>query len=177
MTDAPPKTLVGRLATLRPALDSELVQLAEALATDPEASPWLGTDPSTMLAWFRDAEVNAFVIDSQGVAAGVIVFEEETDPDYRAASIDIGLVSGAVGRGLGTDALLTLLRYLFADRGHHRVTIDPAVANTRAIRAYEKVGFKPVGVMRQYERGPDGTWHDNLLMDLLKQELMPTDGP
>jgi L-amino acid N-acyltransferase YncA len=40
-----------------------------------------------------------------------------------------------------------------------------------AIRAYEKVGFRRVGVMRSYERGPDGSWHDNLLMDLLAGEL------
>ena len=51
------------------------------------------------------------------------------------------------------------------------MTIDPAAANTRAIRAYEKIGFRPVGVMRQYERAPDGTWRDGLLMDLLAGEL------
>ena len=34
--------------------------------------------------------------------------------------------------------------------------IDPAAANSRAIRCYGKVGFRPVGLMRQYERGPDG---------------------
>jgi len=28
-----------------------------------------------------------------------------------------------------------------------------------------------VGRMRQYERGPDGTWHDCLLMDMLAEEL------
>jgi aminoglycoside 6'-N-acetyltransferase len=28
-----------------------------------------------------------------------------------------------------------------------------------------------VGVMRAYERGDDGTWHDGLLMDLLAGEL------
>ena len=53
----------------------------------------------------------------------------------------------------------------------HRITIDPAAANTAAIRAYEKVGFRPVGVMRSYERGPDGTWHDGLLMELLAGEV------
>ena len=41
----------------------------------------------------------------------------------------------------------------------------------RAIRAYGKVGFRPVGAMRRYERGPDGTFHDGLLMDLLADEL------
>ena len=48
---------------------------------------------------------------------------------------------------------------------------DPAAANHRAIRCYEKVGFRRVGVLRQYERGPDGRFHDGLLMDLLRPEL------
>ena len=49
--------------------------------------------------------------------------------------------------------------------------IDPAAANERAIRAYAKVGFKPAGVLRRSWRGPDGTWEDQLLMDLLADEL------
>jgi len=58
-------------------------------------------------------------------------------------------------------------------RGHHRLTIDPAADNLAAIRAYEKVGFRTVGVMREYWRAPDGTWHDGLLMDLPAAELGP----
>jgi aminoglycoside 6'-N-acetyltransferase len=57
-------------------------------------------------------------------------------------------------------------------RGHHRFTIDPAIANGRAIAAYAKLGFRPVGTMRSYERGNDGSWHDSLLMDLLGDELV-----
>ena len=55
------------------------------------------------------------------------------------------------------------------DRGHHRITIDPAVDNAQAIRAYdEKAGFRPVGVMRAYERNmTTGEWHDGLLMELV----------
>lgn len=75
------------------------------------------------------------------------------------------------GQGFGPEAIRVLARHLLAVRGHHRLTIDPAADNTRAIKAYERVGFKPVGVMRQYERGPDGTWHDGLLMELLADEL------
>jgi aminoglycoside 6'-N-acetyltransferase len=75
------------------------------------------------------------------------------------------------GRGIGTDAVRTMARYLIEVRGHHRLTIDPAAANARAIHVYEKVGFRPVGVMRRYERGQDGTFHDGLLMDLLADEL------
>ena len=51
------------------------------------------------------------------------------------------------------------------------VTIDPAAQNTRAIRAYERVGFRPVGVMRLYERSPGGTWRDALLLDLLAADF------
>ncbi len=65
-----------------------------------------------------------------------------------------------------------LARYLVNDRGHHRLVIDPAADNEPAIRCYAAVGFRPVGIMRRYERDPDGVgWHDGLLMDLLAEEL------
>ena len=96
---------------------------------------------------------------------------EEDDPEYRHAGIDIALHPAWHGRGLGPDAIRTVARHLLAERGHHRLTIDPAAANAVAIRSYERVGFRPVGVMREYERGDDGTWHDGLLMDLLAGEL------
>jgi aminoglycoside 6'-N-acetyltransferase len=63
-------------------------------------------------------------------------------------------------------------RHLIRDDRHHRLVVDPAVDKVAAIRAYTKVGFRPGGVMRQYERGRDGTWHDGLLMDLLADELI-----
>jgi len=64
-----------------------------------------------------------------------------------------------------------IARLLIDERGHHRITIDPAADNAAAIRAYEKAGFKPVGVMRQYERDTGGEgWHDGLLMELLADE-------
>jgi len=72
---------------------------------------------------------------------------------------------------VGREALRAAIRH-FIGRGHHRFTIDPAAENARAIRTYAAVGFKPVGVLRSYERGPDGTYHDNLLMDLLADEFV-----
>ena len=32
------------------------------------------------------------------------------------------------------------------------------------------IGFTPVGVMRNYERGGDGTWHDGVLMEMLAED-------
>jgi aminoglycoside 6'-N-acetyltransferase len=38
---------------------------------------------------------------------------------------------------------------------------------TRRTSSPENTGFKPVGLMREYWRDPDGVWRDGLLMDLL----------
>ena len=114
-----------------------------------------------------------FVIEAGGEVVGAIQYHEEDDPMYRHAGMDIFLATAHHGRGLGAEAIRVLARHLFEGRGHHRLTIDPAADNAAAIRAYEKVGFRPVGVMRRYERGPDGVWHDGLLMDMLREDLRP----
>jgi aminoglycoside 6'-N-acetyltransferase len=105
-----------------------------------------------------------------GAVRGWLLCSEERDPDYRHVGFDIMLAAEVQGRGYGPEALRVAIRH-FAARGHHRFTIDPAAHNERAIRAYASVGFRPVGLMRRYERGADGTWHDGLLMDLLADEL------
>lgn len=118
-----------------------------------------------------EGDDQAFVIENDGVVIGSIQFAEENEPDYRHAGIDLFLTTDAQGKGLGPDAIRTVARYLIDVRGHHRLTIDPSAGNERAIRAYSKLGFRPVGLMRRYERGADGTFHDGLLMDMLADEL------
>lgn len=119
-----------------------------------------------------DADTTVWTIEVGGAVAGSIQAAEEADPDYRHAGIDLFVGHAFQGRGLGSDAIRTVARWLFEARGHHRLTIDPAAANERAVRAYAAVGFRPVGIMRRYERGPDGAFHDGLLMDLLRDELI-----
>ncbi|HEX4491636.1 MAG TPA: GNAT family protein, partial [Acidimicrobiia bacterium] len=103
---------------------------------------------------------------------GYLQVSEEDSAQYRFAGIDLALRDDAQGRGLGSDAVRTIARFLLETRRHHRLTIDPALANARAIRCYEKVGFARVGVLREYERGTDGTWHDGLLMELFARDLV-----
>ena len=97
-------------------------------------------------------------------------FLEENELDFRRAGIDLFLAERHQGKGLGTDAVQTLARYLIEERGHHRLTTDSA---PRRSASYEKVGFRPVGLMREYWRSPDRTWRDGLLMDLLAREFDP----
>jgi aminoglycoside 6'-N-acetyltransferase len=118
-----------------------------------------------------EPESTRLVIEVDGVVAGMVQYGEELEPKYRHASIDIFLDPAFHGRGLGTEAVRRVVRHLIDERGHHRITIDPAVDNAAAIRAYEKAGFRPVGILRASERDVGGEgWHDSLLMDLLAGE-------
>ena len=104
--------------------------------------------------------------------AGWLACEENTDPMYLYVGLDIFLTTRLHGQGLGREALrLAIAHYL--ERGHHRFTIDPAAAQRARDPHLLGVGFKPVGRMRDYELGADGTWHDGLLMDLLASSSCP----
>ena len=103
-----------------------------------------------------EPESTRLTIEVGGVIVGLIQFSEEITPKYRHASIDLFLDPALHGRGLGSEAVSSVVRHLIDDCGHHRITIDPAVANTAAVRSYEKVGFKRVGIMRQHERDVGG---------------------
>jgi aminoglycoside 6'-N-acetyltransferase len=140
----------------------------------PEVARWWDEPPDDFPG-SDDSDSTRLVIEVDGAIAGLIQFGEEEEPKYRHAAIDIFLDPSFHGRGIGTEAVRRVARHLIDERGHHRITIDPAADNVAAIRAYEKVGFKPVGVMREYERDQDGAgWHDGLLMELLARDF--TDG-
>jgi aminoglycoside 6'-N-acetyltransferase len=164
-------TLRGEHVVLREATAGDVPHLAEILRT-PEVARWWGARVEEDLhGALEDADTTLWVVRHGDDDIGLVQAWEETDPMYRHAGIDISLHPDWHGRGLGTDTVRTVARHLIEDRGHHRITIDPAAGNAHAIRTYERVGFRPVGVLRQYERGLDGTWHDGLLMEMLAAEL------
>jgi aminoglycoside 6'-N-acetyltransferase len=151
---------------LRPLAVDDAPELRRIRATDAVARWWEPPEDDFPLA--DDPDVTRWTIEVDGAVAGMVQFDEEPDPKYRHASIDLFLDPSLHGRGIGTEVVRRVVRYLFQERGHHRITIDPAADNTAAIRAYEKAGFRRVGVMRSYERDVDGRgWHDGLLMELL----------
>lgn len=165
--------LRGERIRLRTAEEADLDALV-AIRRSPEVfERWRGGDiEAEVLSDLRSSELKVMsILDEDGTVVGAIQWHEVSEPDYRHAGIDIYLDPASHGRGLCTDALRTLARYLFDELEHHRITIDPAVDNEAAIRCYTRAGFREVGVMRQYERGLDGTWHDCLLMELLATDL------
>jgi aminoglycoside 6'-N-acetyltransferase len=175
----PPVTLRGPRVTLRAGRPDDEPAL-QAVFDAPEVARWWpsdGPDHVRDKLENRDPGVTVWLIEMNGRVVGLIQAYEETDPQYRHAGIDLSLHPDAHGQGIGPEAIRVLARHLF-DHGHHRIVIDPNAANARAIRAYEKVGFRRVGVMRRYEwDATQQAWTDGVLMDLLPEELTeePTD--
>ena len=172
MAMAPLPVLRGDRVTLRPVRDEDAGALL-ALLTEPAVARWWQVwDADRVREMMADREEPALAIEAGGELVGLLLVGEETFPMYRHASLDIAIATAHQGKGLGPEALRLAIVHLIEERRHHRFTIDPAAANERAIRAYSRLGFKPVGVMRRYERHADGEWHDGLLMDLLADELL-----
>lgn len=158
--------MTSSVIVLRALVATDAPELRRIRAT-PEVARWWGP-PEDDFPLGDEDEVTRMTVEVDGVVAGMVQFGEEVDPKYRHASIDLFLDPALHGRGIGTEVVRRVARLLIDERGHHRITIDPAADNAAAIRAYEKVGFRPVGVMRRYERDVEGDgWHDGLLMELL----------
>ncbi|MGB9756957.1 MAG: GNAT family N-acetyltransferase [Candidatus Bipolaricaulaceae bacterium] len=93
--------------------------------------------------------------------------------DLKNRTAVLGIVIGEKGfwgKGYGREAIRVLLRYAFFEIGLHRVELETFAFNERALRCYEAVGFKRVGVRREaFFR--EGAFHDVILMDLLAEEF------
>ena len=78
------------------------------------------------------------------------------EPEYR-------------GKGYGTDALHLMLRFAFHELNLFRVGLDVIAGNTRAVRTYEKLGFRREGCMRGAVLR-DGIRTDRITMGILRDE-------
>ena len=152
------------------------VTLTPLAAGDAEALRAIRREPAVAHWWdelepdfpFEEPESTRFTIRHDGEIAGMVQYGEELEPKYRSASIDIFVAPAHQGQGVCTEAVRQVVDHLIRERGHHRITIDPAASNEAAIRCYSKAGFTPVGVMRLAERDADGRgWHDSLMMELV----------
>ncbi len=169
--------ITGSRVRLRPAAVTDAARFEEILSHPDVARWWADAEEpvAAQVSYLLDPDegTTTYAIEHDDVVVGIELAFEEADPQYRHAGIDIAVHPDFQGHGLGSDAIRALAEHLFTVRGHHRVVIDPAADNKAAIKLYRALGFRPVGTMRSYERGPDGSWHDGLLMDLLAEDLVP----
>ena len=89
------------------------------------------------------SHVDAYIVEADREPVGYLqAYIEEAVPSV--GSLDMFLVPSARDRGLGADAAATLARWLVDAGNVQRLTVDPYLSNTRAIRAWTKAGFQPV---------------------------------
>ncbi len=171
--------LQGERVTLRPFKYSDLPVMREWFRDPATARTW-GRDPmvaddafeADLAGRFRMYDRSGYyaIDDEHGEFVGRIDYEH-LDPVDRTVELMIMLGDPATrGRGLGGDALRTLIRHLFTDRQVERVWLTVLAWNSVAIRAYEKIGFVRECVRRE-DVWIDGAWHDQLVMGLLRREF------
>lgn len=149
------------LVTLRPMTESDLGLLHRWLNRPHVVEWWGGERPSvdqvrahylprvlaqecvTPYIGLLDGRPFAFAQSYVALGAGGGWWADETDPGVRGIDQAIG-EPDLVGRGLGTQLVRALLARLFTDPAVTRVQTDPAPSNGKAIRCYEKAGFRRV---------------------------------
>jgi RimJ/RimL family protein N-acetyltransferase len=160
---------------LRPITEDDLPDYVRWL-NDPQVTQWLLRDPGMTLEqereWFAHISASdyphvmrAIEVDGRHVGGcGLIVHDAHT----ANFGIHIGEKS-YWGTGCGAAATRDMLRIGFEERGLHRIYLETWTHNTRAIRCYEKCGFRHEGVRRQsHLKG--GKWVDAVMMAILREE-------
>ena len=164
--------LSGDRVLLRAMTEDDVARVAKMNAVPEVARWWPPREPDYIGAKLTRADLACWVVELDRELVGFVQAYEENNPEFRHAGLDLFLHPKAQGRGLGQDVVRTVCRHLIEDRGHHRIVIDPAEANSRAIRCYEAVGFRRVGVLRRYWWDhAEQSWADGLLLDLLADDL------
>jgi RimJ/RimL family protein N-acetyltransferase len=80
------------------------------------------------------------------------------------------------GKGYGTDVMNVLLRFAFTEINLRRVSLGVFEYNPRAIRSYEKAGFRHEGRLRRLLNREGRRW-DNLFMGILREEWLELNIP
>lgn len=145
-------------------LDENRVHLLASWLRRPHVAEWWGTadtaealrddylvnpgDPPLVRGYIAtlDGRPLGFIQSYVVKGAGGGWWEDETDPGARG--IDQFLAEASdLGKGLGTLMVRTFVERLFADPAVTKVQTDPDPRNARAIRSYEKAGFRRLRVV------------------------------
>lgn len=173
MTTAQP-VLRGPLVTLRDPREADVEPLA-AILQEPEVSIWwVGYDADRVRREFIEHPESTRIIEVGERPAGVLVVLRGEDPEYPTTVMHIFLSTAFRGRRIGEESLALAIRHEFG-AGITRITLDPNVKNEGAIRSYERLGFRRIGILRDYQRRPGGTLDDALFLDLTRSDF--PDGP
>jgi RimJ/RimL family protein N-acetyltransferase len=178
----------GKLVRLRPIEKSDLRQFVQWFG-DPEFRWYVAMyNPISMdqeERWFEQSSASP---DTQpwAIEAPVVEADRSADSekweligscgfhtiDWRNRSGEVGIMIGPKNywdRGYGTDAMRTLVSWGFDNLNLNRIHLRVYADNARAIRSYEKVGFKLEGRLRE-DDFREGQYRDSVIMAILQRE-------
>jgi len=170
--------MVGDTVYLRP-LEIEDIESFILWLNDEEVRQYLMR--SSPLNKIREKEfVEELYKDYREIVLGIVLKENDQligNINLQRISIphrqaELGVFIGDKSywsKGYGTDALLLMLKYGFDQINLHRIYLTVLSFNPRAIRAYEKVGFRREGILREHIYR-NGQYHDVYFMGILKNE-------
>ncbi len=93
------------------------------------------------------------------------------DLDWKNSVATVGIFLGKnfLSQGYGTDAMNVLVDFIFSEMNIHKVMLYVYAFNERAVKSYQKVGFKIEGTLRS-QIFREGKYHDEIVMGILKEE-------
>jgi RimJ/RimL family protein N-acetyltransferase len=155
------------------------VEFLHALGTHAEVDPFLAamrdrTRESLVAEIERSTSdperFGRFVVESDGVAAGMVSFERVNERSAIAEIRNLAVHPNFRGRGVGVEAARLLQRHLIVELGFHRVQLEVYGFNERAQAQFERSGFTREGVRRNAYRYGDG-WTDGVLFGFVAEDL------
>lgn len=140
-------------------------------------STWTGVRELTEEAargWYDHVTTDGnpwhWAVDADGQFVGTARLHGLDEHDRRARYA-VGILDGAMlGRGLGQDVTLSVLKYAFEKLDLHRIDLRVLAFNERAIGCYRRCGFIEEGRERESARIGD-EWHDDVIMSVLAREF------
>jgi RimJ/RimL family protein N-acetyltransferase len=168
--------------TLRPVTASDL-WIFERQADDPEFGGmfnWsgFGNKAAVRQRFDRDGWLGAddgrLVVQAGPEVAGNVSWLRVTYgmPGWWSWNVGIALRPEFRGRGIGVEAQLLLVDYLFDTTTVERIEAFTDIENESERRALEKTGFRPEGTIRSAQFR-QGRWHDLALYSILRAERRP----
>ena len=176
-----PVTLVGERVQVRTPRPGDQAVL-ERLRADPEIDHYMGVDPGTGLLWRQVflgensgslADLVVAALGGDEAPIGLISLWDRSIP-HQAAELSIWIGQGHRNGGAGTEALRLALRHAFGPMGLHKIYLRVLEYNARAIRTYQKCGFK-IEVTLRDEMRVQGRWHNLIYMGALADDFSPLD--